>query len=277
MSILFINFFVGQKVLISMIKCYVINLKRRKDRLKSISLHLKSLGFNFKRFEAIDAKKASLTSLMKNMNRFGPLGELSIGDRACFQSHFKLWEKIAIYETLPVLVLEDDVRLTKPGINLLKNISWISNDINIIKCERFGNKRHRILVRPIRKINDLFSINHLLSKHSGTGGYIITPKGAKFLIDQKTKVSVSVDHYLFNPNNSLIFNQLKPLQLLPVICEQIDSHSDIHPSRSKFNFFSFWDFFREVIRGYYEIKLIPKQLIQLIFTNAKIIKPQILD
>ena len=214
---------------------------------------------------------------MKNMNRFGPLGELSIGDRACFQSHFKLWEKIAIYETLPVLVLEDDVRLTKPGINLLKNISWISNDINIIKCERFGNKRHRILVRHIRKINDFYSINHLLSKHSGTGGYIITPKGAKFLIDQKTKVSVSVDHYLFNPNNSLIFNQLKPLQLLPVICEQIDSHSDIHPSRSKFNIFSFWDFFREVIRGYYEIKLIPKQLIQLIFTNAKIIKPQILD
>ena len=102
--------------------------------------------------------------------------------------------------------LEDDVRLAKSSIKLLNNISWISNDINIIKCERFGNKRHRILVRPIRMINDIYSINHLLSKHSGTGGYIITPKGAKFLIKQKLKVSVSVDHYLFNPNNSFSSN-----------------------------------------------------------------------
>ena len=260
-----------------MIKCYVINLKRRKDRFRKISSHLNSLGIKFTRFDAVDAQTTPLSILMKNMNRFGPLGELGIGDRACFQSHYKLWERISVSDTLPVLILEDDVRLTKPGIKLLKNISWIPNDINIIKCERFGNNRHRILIRPIKKIDEFYSISLLLSKHSGTGGYIISPKGAKLLINQKKKVSVSVDHYLFNPNNSFVFNQLKPLQLIPVICEQMDSYSDIHPLRYNFSFFSINDLLREVIRGFYEIRLLPKQLFQLVFTNAKVIKPKILD
>ena len=82
---------------------------------------------------------------------------------------------------------------------------------------------------------------------------------------------------LWVTNNTFIFNQLKPLQLIPVICEQMDSYSDIHPLRYKFSFLSINDLLREIIRGFYEIRLLPKQLFQLVFTNAKVIKPKILD
>ena len=103
-----------------LIPCYVINLLRRKDRLTKISNHLKSLNINFKRFDAIDAQTVSKEILLKNMKFSGPLGELSDGDRACFQSHFELWNLISIRENGPVLVLEDDVILSKNAPNILK-------------------------------------------------------------------------------------------------------------------------------------------------------------
>ena len=60
-----------------MIKCFVINLKRRKDRLKKISSHLDSNGLKFIKFEAIDAEKSSYSLLNKNIAQGGgPLGNI---------------------------------------------------------------------------------------------------------------------------------------------------------------------------------------------------------
>ena len=104
-----------------------------------------------------------------------------------------------------------------------------------------------------------------MSKHSGTGGYIITPNGAKFLIEKSINVDIPVDHFLFNPNNSPIFRSLKPLQIFPAICEQVDTSSDIHKFRDGFSYFNVYDLARELKRGYYEVKLLPKQIFQYLF------------
>ena len=260
-----------------MIKCFVINLKRRKDRLKKISSHLNSNGLKFVRFEAIDAEKSSCSLLNKNISQGGPLGNIPKGDLGCFQSHYSLWKHIANKENSPVLILEDDVRISNLGFKILNDVTWIPKDSKIIKCERFGNNRHRILVSPILNTIFNFKLHYLLSKHSGTGGYILTPEGAKFLIKKSTNVTVSVDHYLFNPNNSNIFSELRPIQILPAICEQMDSSSDIHIHRDSFSLFSLVDVFRELKRGFYEIKLLPKQLYQLLFNKCILIKPNISD
>ena len=141
----------------------------------------------------------------------------------------------------------------------------IAKDAKIIKCERFGNKRHRVLLSPkIKSING-FKLHYLMSKHSGTGGYIITPNGAKYLVENSTKVNIPVDHFLFNPNNSNVFKALKPLQLYPAICQQIDQSSDIHKHREQFSYLNVFDILRELKRGYYEIKLLPKQIFQFLF------------
>ena len=259
-----------------MIKCYVINLKRRVDRLSKIEKNLKSVGIKFERFDATDALRETEDILNTNLELNGPLGLISKGDKACFQSHSKLWNIIALTETKPVLILEDDVQINNGALDVLKNIDWIPSDMNIIKCERFGNSRHKILVSPSLKKFGVFNLYYLWSKHSGTGAYIISPKGAKILCNQKKKVNVSVDHYLFNPNNSNVFKKLKPLQLLPAICEQIDEVSDIHPLRNSFSYLKFSDIFREIKRGYFEIKLIPYQLLLIVFKGAKLIKPFLL-
>ena len=96
----------------------------------------------------------------------------------------------------------------------------------------------------------------------------MTPEGADFLVKNSFDVNVSVDHFLFNPNNSNVFKRLKPLQIYPAICEQNDSSSDIHLHRREFSFKTFFDFISEIKRGYYEIRLLPKQLFQLVFLKC---------
>ena len=255
-----------------MIKCFVINLDHRKDRLKRIKKHLNSNGLNFTRFQAVNALETSSKTLTKNIVKYGPLGKISIGDMACFQSHLMLWKKIYKTEKKPVLVLEDDAYISKGGFELLKNTNWIPKNAKIIKCERFGNKQHRVLLSPKLKSIGGFNLHYLMSKHSGTGGYIITPNGAKYLVEKSINVDVPVDHFLFNPNNSRIFKNLMPLQLYPAICEQIDNSSDIHIHREDFSYLSLSDIFREFKRGYYEVKFLPKQLFQFLFMKCKLKK-----
>lgn len=255
-----------------MIKCFVINLDHRKDRLKRITKHLNSNGLYFTRFQAVNALETNLKALMKNIEPFGPLGKFSIGDIACFQSHLMLWKKISEREKEPVLVLEDDAYISNRGFELLNDISWIPKDAKIIKCERFGNKRHRVLLSPkIKSINE-FKLYYLMSKHAGTGGYIITPNGANYLVENSTKINIPVDHFLFNPNNSNIFKTLKPLQLYPAICQQVDQSSDIHKHREQFSYLNIFDVLRELKRGFYEIKLLPKQFFQFLFMKYSLKK-----
>ena len=189
---------------------------------------------------------------------------------ACFQSHLMLWKKIYKTEKKPVLVLEDDACISKRGFELLKNTNWIPENAKIIKCERFGNKPHRVLLSPKLKSIDGFHLHYLMSKHSGTGGYIVTPDGAKYLVAKSINVNVPVDHFLFNPNNSKIFECLMPLQLYPAICQQVDYSSDIHIHRENFSYLSLSNILRELKRGYYEVKFLPKQLFQLLFMKCSL-------
>ena len=99
--------------MLKIITCYVINLDNRKDRLKKIKKHLNSNGLKFIRFKAVNALETDVGTLRKNISLNGPLGKLSIGDIACFQSHLLLWKKIQKCETKPVLVLEDDAHYQK--------------------------------------------------------------------------------------------------------------------------------------------------------------------
>ena len=164
--------------------------------------------------------------------------------------------------------MKDDFYISKTGFKLLGNIEWIPSVSDIIKCKRFGNSRHKVLLSPAFKSFDSFKLHFLLSKHSGTGGYIITPKGAKFLVERSINVNVPVDHFLFNPNNSKIFNDLSPIQIFPAICEQNDKTSNIHGYRESFSYKSLSSVLREVKRGFYEVRLLPKQLFQLIFLKC---------
>jgi len=88
-----------------------------------------------------------------------------------------LWKNIYKTEKQPVLVLEDDTYISKRGFKLLKNTNWIPKNAKIIKCERFGNKRHRVLLSPKFKSFDGFIQSSNFFFH-----ILCTPKDIKSFI-----------------------------------------------------------------------------------------------
>ena len=106
-------------------KIYVINLKRRPDRLE---LFKKKLPFDpnlVETFEGIDGSTLQVTddiiSLFKH-NYFN----FKRGVIGCALSHYYLWKKISESEHKNVLIFEDDVFFSKDFLNLWNN--YISSD-----------------------------------------------------------------------------------------------------------------------------------------------------
>ena len=67
-----------------MIKCFVINLDHRKDRLKRIRKHLNSNGLYFTRFQAVNALETNSKSLTKNILK---------DDKSAVMRTDRMWEK----------------------------------------------------------------------------------------------------------------------------------------------------------------------------------------
>lgn len=110
---------------------YFINLKRRQDRLNTISEHLTSLSIPFERIEAVDGKELTieyLSSVWKKPTKRIDYWKCS---GACYLSHIKMVERIIEAGIFPCMTLEDDCRfsespIAEPGIVLLGG--WVHKD-----------------------------------------------------------------------------------------------------------------------------------------------------
>ena len=83
----------------SKIGVYVINLKRRPDRLRDISVALKSSGFEFQRIEAVDGQSRTESESSKLISAYA---------QACWESHIKALEAFLKSGLRHALILEDD-------------------------------------------------------------------------------------------------------------------------------------------------------------------------
>lgn len=91
-------------------KKYVINLKRREDRLKELVL-----PFEYEVFEATDGKVAFPDAPIKLVGHYG-----------CWDSHRRLLEKIKEEKIEYTLVLEDDVVVVD---DFIENLQLILNEL----------------------------------------------------------------------------------------------------------------------------------------------------
>jgi phosphorylcholine metabolism protein LicD len=108
---------------------WVINLKRRPDRLKQSVNRLKKIGITPKIYTALDAKSEYVISDYKNIKH----PHISLGEYACYLSHKTLWEYIYSLNIPYAIIFEDDIILED---NITKN-----DIINRIK----GSKGFNIL------------------------------------------------------------------------------------------------------------------------------------
>lgn len=247
-------------------RIYLINLVRRPDRLAAMVRQAASLGLRLERIEALDAAQEAPASLDRWFEAGGPLGEIPKGDKACLLSHRCAWELFVASPDSHAVFLEDDVRLSSRAPVLLAASDWIPADAAVVKLEHYGPAGQRVLLKDLRAIPPDFQLGRMLSRHTGAAAYILSREAAELLLRQ-TRFDLPVDHLLFNPNNSRLFAQLNPWQLLPAIARQeefVGEKSDIEATRLGLRSFGLTYARRELVRFGYDLKLVPRQMAALL-------------
>lgn len=256
-------------------RTFLVNLERRPDRLAAMTAQLSRLGLPFERFDAVDAKSVDPAVLSGPFARSGPLGNLSPGDMACTYSHIHIWRMIAEGPDEYVTVLEDDVVLSDNAPEFLTDSDWIPKGIGLVKPERYGDRNQLIVIGKPRYTVKGRTLAPLLSRHTGTGGYIISRALATRLANMKEKITLPVDHLMFNPNNSPAFDWIRPWQLLPAILDQqeaVGGATDIHRTREASKPKGLALVKRQLRRNYYDLRLVPRQVMQVLAGRATVTK-----
>jgi glycosyl transferase family 25 len=259
----------GKNANAGVMRAYLINLERRKDRLAAMNAQAAALGLGLERVTALDAGTADPAQVNLWFAPWfangGPLGEIPAGDKACLLSHRSAWEQFVASGDAHAVFLEDDVRLSKMAGPMLLSDAWIPADAQVVKLEHYGPPGQRVLLADMHAVGEDFSIGRMLSRHTGGAAYILSRPAAEMLLREK-RFDLPVDHLLFNPNNSKLFARLKPWQLLPAIARQqefVGEKSDIEKTRERLRSFGPSYIRRELVRFGYDLKLIPRQIAAL--------------
>lgn len=195
---------------------YVISLTTETTRRKHIEQEFGKQNIPFEFFDAVTpstieevARKFNIT-----LDRSAH-AKLSDGEIGCVLSHIALWN-LALENNLDYInIFEDDIHLGENAKALLE-VDYLPDNVDVLKLEANGKM---IFKKPIAvKCNR--AIYPLTFKQSGTAGYTVTAKGAKYLLDQvKNKpLEIAADSLIFE--DFLNLKDYNIMQLSPAICVQ---------------------------------------------------------
>ena len=249
--------------IMAQIPVFVINLARRPDRLARIAEHLGARAITFSVQPACDARstpEAEIAGLVKSQ---GPLGRLGLGDRACTVSHMRAWRQFLQGGASHALFLEDDVYLAQDTAALLADTGWIAPGLDAIKLEKYGDGTSRLLLGAcVGATPTGRAVRPMLSRHVGGAAYILSRRGAEIALAAGGRIRVPIDHLLFNANVSAVARRLRPAVIVPAMATQraYDYDSDISQLGKAARPKGWRLILRHLKRGYYEIRLAPRQL-----------------
>jgi glycosyl transferase, family 25 len=250
-------------------KLFLINLDRRPDRLQHMAEILDRLGLPFTRISAVDGMRLSAHEVQR-------WGNLPPGATACFLSHRECWKRV-VHEALPyAVILEDDLHLAPDAASLLRHGEWVPGEADIVKLEtRLCRTR---VDKDVAAAVGGRSLHRLRSSHMGTGGYIVTSKGAEKLLALSERLEAPVDHFMFNTAMPTAVS-LTTFQLVPAVCVQ-DSYigqpsmvlgieSDLLDERPPVKPRGIRKFWRELKRPFVQLSGVTRRAISTLLTDKK--------
>jgi len=199
-----------------MLKSYVINLKRREDRLEKFKKNCPINDFNL--FYGYDGKNDSHPYTEKL--------DIKNGEKGCFISHILIYEEIIKNNDKYVTIFEDDAQFTD---NFIEKYNNIINDLNKIDIDilyiggRF-TKDFKLLDKYFtQNTNNIYEHNYgncwnNQNHDRTTHAYIISNKCAKLLIDvfnSSEIINIPIDNWLLK---TIIDNKIKIYNSQPLLC-----------------------------------------------------------
>jgi len=181
---------------------YLVNLKRRPDRLQRMLACFDELGIEAKMIEAVDGHKLSKSYLealdiRQCPNYRDPYSgrDMTFGEIGCFMSHYKIWEDVVTRGHNRVIVFEDDIRFELYFKIMLFNVMMDAKKSEIDwDLIYLGRKRLRKDLEPqVQNTETLVWPSYSY----WTLSYILSGSGAHKLLNQRPlNRLVPVDEYL---------------------------------------------------------------------------------
>lgn len=198
---------------------------------------LKEIGLEWERFAAHDMYSVDQEVLAQEVSNDGHVREMGLGSQCCALTNFDIYRRI-VKEGLPAaLVLQDDVELSPDIRPFLMSLTWIPDDVHLIQFEKYGKQYSRRLLGPALGVMPIEgrTLHRLFSRTGGAACYLITNEGAARVLAEKPILRMPIDHFLFSPNISSIFNRLGVAVIRPALARQRETgfFSDIEAERQR--------------------------------------------
>ncbi|ELD0240912.1 glycosyltransferase family 25 protein, partial [Campylobacter coli] len=232
-------------------KAFIINLERSLDRKEYMQRQNQKLfeknpslknKLEFIFFKAVDAKNKEYLEFKQHFPWWASwvLGrELSDGEKACFASHYKLWQE-CIKLDKPIIILEDDVEFSDEFLNngeeYIEELS--KSEYEYVRfCYLFDKKFY-----PLNE-------NYILSfeKLAGTQGYVLKPSAANKFISKAKFIYTPVDDYMDMFYKHKVLNILKKPLLLKHNCKLESEISNLGRTNKKLKIH------RKIVREFFRL------------------------
>ncbi|EPT5889179.1 glycosyltransferase family 25 protein [Campylobacter coli] len=236
-------------------KVFIINLERSLDRKEHMKKQIQKLfeknpslknKLEFIFFKAIDAKNKEHLEFKDHFPWWGSwvLGrELSDGEKACFASHYKLWQECVKLDE-PIIILEDDVEFSDEFLN--NGVEYIDE---LLKSKYEYIRLCYLFDKKFYPLNE----NYILSfeKLAGTQGYVLKPSAANKFISKAKFIYTPVDDYMDMFYKHKVLNIVKKPLLLKHNCKLESEISNLGRTNKKLKIHR--KIVREIFRLYRDI------------------------
>lgn len=170
--------------------CYIINDRRRWDRLHTVIAQLEHLGLAGSPINAVMGTDLDVDALIREKKLIQPsaYGRMSRGEIGCCFSHLKAWKKIAKQPDGIYAVLEDDVVFKKEFKELItRNRGFLEQRTRWDICTLGASPYN------YRQLRNLEGDVYELGSFTGAWAYLLTPATAQCLCDRIFPITHPVD------------------------------------------------------------------------------------
>ncbi|EDJ8731800.1 lipooligosaccharide biosynthesis glycosyltransferase [Campylobacter coli] len=249
-------------------KAFIINLERSLDRKEYMQRQNQKLfeknpslknKLEFIFFKAVDAKNKEYLEFKQHFPWWASwvLGrELSDGEKACFASHYKLWQE-CIKLDKPIIILEDDVEFSDEFLNngeeYIEELS--KSEYEYVRfCYLFDKKFY-----PLNE-------NYILSfeKLAGTQGYVLKPSAANKFISKAKFIYTPVDDYMDMFYKHKVLNIVKKPLLLKHNCKLESEFSNLGRTNKKLKIH------RKIVREFFRLYRDISRLLYVFYIKKKL-------
>ena len=250
---------------------YVVSLARQPERRQAMANRLAAAGVSAGYFDAVDGRAEVNRGRLASLVDHGPWGAFAAHDKACTLSHLAVLGAFVKTNAAFALIMEDDAVIGQDLGDWLADMSWWPSGGDVVRLERWCDDRLYLVMGP-PKAHLGREVHPLLSRHSGTAGYLVSRAGALKIL-AAPRPTAPIDHHLFNPGISQLARDLNTFQVVPALVTQApaapavptaeteDGPAATRPARP------FW---REVKRAWSELTQAPRLLRAVLFQRAKV-------